>query len=174
MTWTGPECVVRRAMALDTPRIWALNNIPNIGATADPDAPLALPIPPGPPTRFPDLADVGASIIDAGGEFLVIESRGHIVGMGGIKPNERGAARVVHVRVHPACRRRGIGSLLLQTLESRAGELGVTELFLDTATNQPEAVAFYQALGYAEVGRETRPEWRWTLVYFTKSVSAAP
>jgi ribosomal protein S18 acetylase RimI-like enzyme len=53
-------------------------------------------------------------------------------------------------------------------LESRARDHGYTEMFLDTAANQPEAVAFYQALGYHEAGRETRPQWSWTLIYFTK------
>jgi hypothetical protein len=36
--------------------------------------------------------------------------------------------------------------------------------WLDTATNQPEAMAFYEGIGYAEVAREGRPEWHWTLV----------
>jgi hypothetical protein len=34
------------------------NALPNIGVTADPDLPLHLPHPAGPPTNFPDLADV--------------------------------------------------------------------------------------------------------------------
>ena len=29
-------------------------------------------------------------------------------------------------------------------------------------------MAFYEAQGYERVGEETRPEWEWTLVYFTK------
>ena len=41
-------------------------------------------------------------------------------------------------------------------------------MHLDTATNQPEAVGFYNSLGYREVGRQTRAEWRWTLVCFSK------
>jgi hypothetical protein len=53
-------------------------------------------------------------------------------------------------------------------LEEAATALGCHELHLDTAHNQPEALAFYLALGYEEVGRETRPEWTWTNVYFTK------
>jgi ribosomal protein S18 acetylase RimI-like enzyme len=53
-------------------------------------------------------------------------------------------------------------------LEKRAQEAGLVGMHLDTATNQPEAVAFYQALGYREVERENRSEWFWTLVYFTK------
>jgi ribosomal protein S18 acetylase RimI-like enzyme len=58
----------------------------------------------------------------------------------------------------------------VRALERRAVELGFAEVHLDTATNQPEAVAFYEALGYRRVGEETRPEWAWTLVYFTKQV----
>ncbi len=53
-------------------------------------------------------------------------------------------------------------------LEARAARLGMRHLRLDTATNQPEAVAFYRGLGYREVGREHRPGWSWTLVYFVK------
>lgn len=45
---------------------------------------------------------------------------------------------------------------------------------LDTSTAQPEAIAFYRALGYAESGRETRPDWHWTLVYFSKDLQSHP
>jgi ribosomal protein S18 acetylase RimI-like enzyme len=54
-------------------------------------------------------------------------------------------------------------------LESRAREWGFTEMSLDTATNQPEAIAFYWSLGYHEVRRETHAQW--TLVYFIKPLS---
>jgi hypothetical protein len=30
---------------------------------------------------------------------------------------------------------------------------------------------FYLSLGYAEVGRETCPEWSWTLVYVAKPLA---
>jgi ribosomal protein S18 acetylase RimI-like enzyme len=74
----------------------------------------------------------------------------------------------VRVRVHPATRRRGVGRALMAALEQRAGQLGMRELHLDTATNQPEAMAFYHSLGYQEVGREHQPGWSWTLVYYAK------
>src|SRR5438045_1230718 len=67
--------------------------------------------------------------------------------------------------------RRGFGRTLMCGLEDRAQALGYLELHLDTATNQPEAVAFYRALGYVEIGRESRPDWAWTLVYFTKHLN---
>jgi len=52
--------------------------------------------------------------------------------------------------------------------EARAVDLGFEELHLDTARNQPEAMAFYEALGHRCVGEDTRPEWTWALAYFTK------
>ncbi|MGI5238213.1 GNAT family N-acetyltransferase [Dactylosporangium sp. CA-139066] len=161
---------LRRFRDGDAPTLWALNALPNTGATADPTVPL--PLPPGdrPPAGFPDLADVRAGFLEAGGEFLVIELDSHLVGMGGIRPDEHGRANVLRVRVHPATRRRGIGRALMGALEQRAWDLGLRTMFLDTATNQPEAMAFYEALHYEEIGRETRPEWTWTLVYYAKSL----
>jgi len=162
--------IVRRYEPRDARDVWALTTLPNVGRTADPTLPLDLPLPAGPPADFPHLADVEAAFNAAGGDFLVVEADGHVVGMGGIRPNTRQQAEVLHIRVHPATRRQGIGRQLMQALEHRAVELGFDELHLDTATNQPEAVAFYEGLGYRRVGEETRPEWSWTLVYFTKQL----
>jgi ribosomal protein S18 acetylase RimI-like enzyme len=92
--------------------------------------------------------------------------------MGGIRPNSKTRAEVKHIRVHPAMRRRGVGRSLMLGLEDAARRLGFQELHLDTAANQPEAVAFYRGLGYHEDGRETRPDWTWTLVYFVKQLGA--
>jgi ribosomal protein S18 acetylase RimI-like enzyme len=158
----------RRARPADGPRLWALNDLPNIGCTEDPLLPIDLTIPDGPPAAFPDLADVAASFIAPGGDFVVAEDGEGIVGMGGYRPDSLGKAEVLRVRVHPAVRRRGVGRAVMSELEARAAMAGFTEMHLDTATNQPEAIGFYQSLGYLEVGRETRPEWRWTLVYFSK------
>ncbi len=60
----------------------------------------------------------------------------------------------------------------MAALEQRAAELGYAQMFLDTAENQPEALAFYRALGYRESGRATQPGWIWTLVYFVKDLQA--
>ena len=55
-------------------------------------------------------------------------------------------------------------------LEQRAASSGLTTMHLDTATNQPAAMAFYQGLGYREVCREHQPTWTWTLVYYVKTL----
>jgi ribosomal protein S18 acetylase RimI-like enzyme len=97
-----------------------------------------------------------------------VELDGHVVGMGGYRPDADARAEVLRVRVHPATRRRGIGRALMAELERRAAGNGVRTMHLDTATNQPAAMAFYQDLGYHEVGREHQPSWTWTLVYYVK------
>lgn len=161
---------VRRYEPRDARRVWALSTLSNIGRTADPTVPLGLPLPEGPPPPFPHLANIEIGFHAAGGDFLVIEREGYLVAMGGIRPNTSQQAEVLHVRVHPATRRQGIGRKIMSALEHRALELGFQELHLDTATNQPEAVAFYEGLDYIRLGEETRPEWSWTLVFFTKQL----
>lgn len=149
--------------------MWALNALPNIGETADPSVPVPLPAADAAPTDFSDLADVEGSFLAVGGEFLVVELDGHVVGMGGYRPSADARAEVLRVRVHPATRRRGVGRALMAELERRAAGNGLTTMHLDTATNQPAAMAFYESLGYHEVGRERRPGWTWTLVYYVKA-----
>jgi ribosomal protein S18 acetylase RimI-like enzyme len=145
--------MVRRFRDTDVPMLWALNALPNIGETADPAVPVPLAPAVEPPADFPDLGDVGASFLAVGGEFLVAELGGHVVGMGGFHPGADAHAEVLRVRVHPATRRRGIGRAVMTELERRAVLAGLRSMHLDTATNQPEAMAFYQGLGY----REGRP-----------------
>jgi hypothetical protein len=79
---------VRRFSRLDAGRLWALNNLPNVSETADPTMPLELSIPVEPPASFPYLADVERHFLNAGGEFLVAEQDTHLVGMGGIRPQQ--------------------------------------------------------------------------------------
>ena len=159
---------LRRFQPADTGHVWALSRIPNIGHTADPSAPLPLSPLDQPPTEFPWLADIEGSFIDVGGEFLVGHVDGGLAAIGGIRPTDEVQAEIKYVRVHPARRRRGSGRILMRALEEAASEFGFQQLHLDTASNQPEAVACYSSLGYDEIGRETRPEWSWTLVYFRK------
>jgi len=163
---------VRRFRDTDAGVLWALNALPNIGETADSTVPLPLPAAGEVPADFPDLADVEGTFLAAGGEFLVVELDDHVVGMGGYRPDAYARAEILRVRVHPATRRRGIGRALMAELERRAARDGVTTMHLHTATNQPAAMAFYQGLGYREVGREHQPAWTWTLVYYVKAAGS--
>ena len=155
----------------DLPILWAMAVLPHIGTTADPSVPIPLPTARSAPEEFHDLADPFSTILGVGGDFFVAEAKGHLVGMAGFRPTSLAArVEVVHVRVHPAMRRRGIGRQLMTAVEAGAARRGFKETWLDTATNMPVAMSFYEGLGYIEVGRETRPEWHWTLVYYAKQL----
>lgn len=164
---------VRPAEAGDLAVIWALSVLPNVGCTADSSVPF--PLPPArslPAGAFGDLANPDSAFAAVGGELLVAELEGHIAAMGGFRPIAEIPSRVeiVRVRVHPARRRIGLGSAIMTRLETDAAARGYRQAWLDTAANQPEAVAFYRSIGYRETGRETRPEWDWILVYYLKEL----
>jgi GNAT superfamily N-acetyltransferase len=62
-----------------------------------------------------------------------------------------GDAEVKRMWVGPAHRRRGIARALLAELERTAAAAGCTRTVLETGDRQPEAEAFYRAVGYTPV-----------------------
>ena len=90
---------------------------------------------------FPYLADIDGHFVGAGGEFLLLELTGHVVGMAWKRTNSPDQAEVLRHSGPPwATRRGGVGWPPVSGLETRARELGFQDLHLDTATNQPEAI----------------------------------
>lgn len=165
---------LRAAEPRDLPVVWALSVLSNVGLTADPAA--AFPLAPAesfPPAAFEDLADPDRSFAAAGGELLVADLDGHVAAMGGFRPaaGVPGRVEILRVRVHPARRRHGLGRAIMSRLETDAAGLGYRQTWLDTATNQPEAMAFYSGIGYRQIGQESRPDWDWTLVYYVKDIA---
>lgn len=102
-----------------------------------------------------DFQHIKEVYLDNGGEFLVGEYEGQIVAMGALKRTSDTVAEVKRVRVHPSFQRRGFGTLILQTLENRARELGYATLHLDTTVQQIAAKALYTKHGF----KQTRREW---------------
>lgn len=52
----------------------------------------------------------------------------------------------------PAPVGRGVGRRILAYLEERAGAAGHTEVWLETGSEQPEAIALYVSAGYQPMG----------------------
>ncbi|HEX6681941.1 MAG TPA: GNAT family N-acetyltransferase [Candidatus Limnocylindrales bacterium] len=161
---------IRRFRETDAPVLWTLAGATRIDAT-DPNAPLPLPPTDRPAADFADLAEIAADFLAAGGEFLVAEVDGHLVGMGGVKPPEGGRAEIKRVRVHPAVRRKGVARALAEALESWAAGVGVRELHLDTL-DEAVSLSFWINMGYREVRREQWEGWAWTTVYLSKALTA--
>lgn len=62
--------------------------------------------------------------------------------------DERGTVRILSVGVHPSHRRQGVGMRLMEVAEDLARRFGARDVLLEVSTRNPDAVAFYEALGY--------------------------
>ena len=71
------------------------------------------------------------------------------VGVGRLHFNGIREAQIRYMAIDPEQQRRGIGSLLLQALEKKAGELGASQVVLDA---REHALGFYRKQGYQTEG----------------------
>jgi putative acetyltransferase len=83
--------------------------------------------------------------------FLVARVDGEAVACGAIRGLEPGVAEVKRMYVRDTARGRGVGRRILAALESRAREVGISLLRLETGTAQPEAIALYTSAGFVAI-----------------------
>ncbi len=72
--------------------------------------------------------------------------------------------------VEPELQSRGIGAMLIQTVEKRAKELGMGELALSTAEPDADLVAYYRRRGFRDVERFDWGVTNYTSLIMSKSV----
>jgi Ser/Thr protein kinase RdoA (MazF antagonist) len=84
----------------------------------------------------------------------------------------RKLGRLHHVSVAPERQRRGIGRRLIDAAVEWARSESYETLVLETTSEQREAIAFYEALGWCEIGRSTFR--RWEMVWFELKLSPLP
>ena len=98
---------------------------------------------------------------------LVAETDDEVVGtVTGIEENE--SMRVSSLGVHPMQQCRGIGTELLEALESVAIENGHHKMFLVTAWAMTEAIQLYRRLGYRKEGYLRHHYFGEDLIIFSK------
>jgi amino-acid N-acetyltransferase len=86
-------------------------------------------------------------------DFVVIEDRGRIVGCGALHLYGIHLAEIRSITVHPSCRRRGAGELLVEALLTQAEKHKVSGVCLFTRI--PE---FFSRMGFSVVKREDLPD----------------
>jgi putative acetyltransferase len=84
--------------------------------------------------------------------FFVARENGRALGCGAFVLGTDRHAEMKRVFVDPAARGKGIARAIMEALEREAAKLGVTRMQLETGIKQPEAIALYRKLGYAERG----------------------
>jgi ribosomal protein S18 acetylase RimI-like enzyme len=147
-----PELTVRQYEPADRERVLELNEkaLREVGAYADDPEVVEELRGEGAESFDEDLYDVDGEYLDAGGAFVVGLLDGALVAMGALAREDDATARVTKMRVDPDHQRRGFGQRILDELESRARELGYTELVLDTTARQTAAQGLYEANGYEQ------------------------
>jgi GNAT superfamily N-acetyltransferase len=103
--------------------------------------------------RYPNPEDNFTDFGPADGEGALFVARldGEAVGCGGVRLRSPGVAEVKRMYVRPDVRGQGIGRQLLAAIEGAARDLGAIRLVLETGERQHEAVALYEASGFARV-----------------------
>lgn len=79
---------------------------------------------------------------------VVAYEDGTPVGCGCFKPFDENAVEIKRMFVVPGKRGSGVATAILIELQRWAKELGYTSAVLETGTNQPEAIRFYQREGF--------------------------
>ena len=88
---------------------------------------------------------------DEATNVIVARRHGEVAGFAIMKYGDD-TAHIVLLAVTAAQRRCGIGSALLRWLESTARTAGINTIQLEARANNHEARAFYQQLGFNEIG----------------------
>ncbi|MGJ0119356.1 GNAT family N-acetyltransferase [Williamsia sp. MIQD14] len=98
--------------------------------------------------RYPDYSP---DPVVAGAEYFVARLDGRPVGCVGIRDVGGGRGEIKRMFVAVEGRRRGIAARLVDALEHRAADRGMTSVVLETGIRQPEAIALYIAVGYTPI-----------------------
>jgi predicted N-acetyltransferase YhbS len=100
------------------------------------------------------LDDPFGVIVDPGGEVLVAEVDGVVVGCVALRPAGDGVYELSKMAVSPELRGRGVGRRVITAAVERARSLGATSLFLGSSTRLAPAVHLYESVGFTHVARE--------------------
>jgi ribosomal protein S18 acetylase RimI-like enzyme len=60
---------------------------------------------------------------------------------------------IITIDVSPTARRRGVGTILMDWMAEKAHDLHLKALRLEVSVDNADALAFYQRLGFTQVGR---------------------
>jgi GNAT superfamily N-acetyltransferase len=93
----------------------------------------------------------GAEFDPPDGAFVLAVADGTPVGCGGFRRLGPSEAEIKRMYVVPSHRGKAVARRLLRFLEEHAAAAGYTESWLETGTEQPEAVSLYVSSGYRPI-----------------------
>jgi len=93
----------------------------------------------------------GADFLPPYGIFLVGSVDGDDVACGGLRLLKDGIGEVKRMYTDPSIRGKGLARALLRALLEHARDAGLREVWLETGTMQPEAIALYESEGFTPI-----------------------
>lgn len=115
-------------------------------------------------SRNPDLDDLHASYVAAGGAVLVAEQRGVIVGTGAlavrnvtgpaVDSTDEQSGQIVRMSVAASARRQGLARRLVAALLNEARTRSLTHVIVETTYTWQSAIALYEACGFVEYAHD--------------------
>lgn len=97
------------------------------------------------------LGDPVKYILNPGGSIVFATIDGQPVGCCALVPTEPGEYEVAKMAVTEACRDRGIGRRILETVIAQARRMGARKLYLETNSKLPSATHLYASVGFRPV-----------------------
>jgi GNAT superfamily N-acetyltransferase len=83
--------------------------------------------------------------------FVAYSPEGEPVGCGGLRQLDASHGEIKRMYVRPGHRGQGVSVALLEALEADARARGWDRLVLETGTEQPDAMRFYEREGYSPI-----------------------
>ena len=96
----------------------------------------------------PPFGDEEASGI---GAVLIAYSDRRAVGCGAVRRIDGDVAELLRMYVLPSARGKGIGKLVLSSLEAEARDMGASRVVLEAGDRQPDAIGLYESAGYTRI-----------------------
>ena len=103
------------------------------------------------------LGDPRGQIVAQGGQVLLAELDGQVVGSVALIPQENGVMRLAKMAVADEAQGRGIGRQLLEHAIEQARQLGARQVVLGSNTQLARAVHLYESIGFRHLPPERRP-----------------
>ena len=97
---------------------------------------------------------------------FIARDDGEAVACGALKRHDGGIGEVKRMYTRPSHRGRRIGAMIVEQIERRAREAGLTRLVLETGDRHPAAWTVYERAGFARCGPVLDyPESQWSVFY---------
>ncbi|PKB64471.1 MAG: hypothetical protein BZY80_02650 [SAR202 cluster bacterium Io17-Chloro-G2] len=117
-----------------------------------------------------DLADIDSSYMDdPANHFWVADEDGEVKGMVGVQRRSDQDAELRRMSVASTARRRGVGLMLLETVEAFCLERGHQRIQLTTVNLLTAAIAMYRRFGFELTGEESYG--RMSAQHYTKDLT---